>query len=122
MHTWPTSDAVNDNLYGGHNQDIIASQLIAEFFDCTPAVVSTTDVHLDLISVSVYPNPVVDELSIQVDGDLKMVELYSPTGKKVLSNGTPDHAISLGHLPSGIYYLSIETDAGTAAMKKIIKN
>jgi hypothetical protein len=39
---------LNDNLYGGHNQDIIASQLIAEFFECTPAVVSTADVHLDL--------------------------------------------------------------------------
>jgi poly(3-hydroxybutyrate) depolymerase len=121
-HTWPTSDAVNDNLYGGHNQDIIASQLIAEFFECTPSVVSTTDVHLDLNSVSVYPNPVIDELSIEANGDLRRVELYSPTGKKVLSNGAPDYTISLGHLPSGIYFLSIETDAGTAAMKKIIKN
>jgi poly(3-hydroxybutyrate) depolymerase len=120
-HTWPTSDAPRDNLYGGHNQDIIASQLIAEFFECTPAVVSTTDVNLDPGSVSVYPNPVVDELSIQVDGDLKMVELYSPTGKKVLSNVAPDYTISLGHLPSGIYFLSVQTDAGTV-MKKIIKN
>lgn len=121
LHTWPTSDATNDNLYGGHNMDIVASQLIAEFFECTPSVVSTTDVNLDPGSVSVYPNPVVDELSIQVDGDLKMVEIYSPTGKKVLSNVAPDYTISMGHLTSGIYFLSVETDAGTI-MKKIIKN
>jgi polyhydroxybutyrate depolymerase len=120
-HTWPTSDAITDNTYGGHNQDIIASQLIAEFFECTPTVVSTTDVHLDLNSVSVYPNPVIDELSIQVDGDLKRVEIYSPTSEKVLSNGAPDSTISLGHLPSGIYFLSVETDAGKI-MKKIIKS
>jgi hypothetical protein len=120
-HTWPTSDATNDNLYGGHNQDIIASQLIAEFFECTPAVVSTADVNLDSGSVLVYPNPVIDELSIQVNGDLKRVEIYSPTGKKVLSNVAPDYTISLGQLTSGIYFLSVETDAGIA-MKKIIKN
>jgi len=120
MHTWPTSDATLDNMWGGHNQDIIASQLIAEFFECIPTVVSTTDVHLGLNSVSVYPNPVIDELSIQVDGALKRVEIYSPTGKKVLSSITPDYTISLGHLTPGIYFLSVETDADTV-IKKFIK-
>ncbi len=121
FHTWPTSDAVNDNLYGGHNQDIIASQLIAEFFECPPTVVSTTDLQLNPNSVSVYHNPVVDELSIEVNGDLRRVEIYSPTGKKMLSMVAPDYTISLGHLTTGIYFLSLETAAGTV-MKKIIKN
>jgi hypothetical protein len=57
----------------------------------------------------------------EVNGDLKRVEIYSPTGKKVLSNVAPDYTISLGQLTSGIYFLSVETDAGIA-MKKIIKN
>jgi polyhydroxybutyrate depolymerase len=121
-HTWPTSDAVNDNLYGGHNQDIIASQLIAEFFECTPPVVLTTDVNLDAGSVSVYPNPVVNELSIEVNDDLRRVEIFSSTGKNVFASTDPHPTISMRHLPSGIYYLRIETDAGTSAMKKIIKN
>jgi len=121
LHTWPTSDAVNDNLYGGHNQDIIASQLIAEFFECTPTVVSTTAVNLDPGSVSVYPNPFVDELSIEVNGGLRRVEIYSPSGKSVFANREPGPTISLNHLTAGIYFLRIETDAGTV-MKKIIKN
>ena len=118
-HTWPTSDAIWDNLAEGHNMDIVASELIADFFECSTPV-STVNVNVDPGSVSVYPNPVVDELSIEVNGDLRRVEIYSPTGKKVLSTVAPDYTISLGHLTSGIYFLSVETDEG-AIMKKIIK-
>ena len=119
-HTWPTSDAPTDNTYGGHNQDIIASRLIADFFECTPTVVSTTDVK-DPGSLSVYPNPVVDELSIKLNGDLRRVEIFSPTGNNVFASTDPNPTISMRHLPSGLYYFRIETDAGTATMKKIIK-
>jgi len=120
-HTWPTSDAPTDNTYGGHNQDIIASQLIAEFFECTPNVVSTNDVNLDPGSVSIYPNPVVDVLSIEVNGDLRRIEIYSPTGKNVFASTQPDPTISLDQFTPGIYFLRIETEAG-AITKKIIKN
>lgn len=120
FHTWPTSDAWIDNLYGGHNQDIIASQLIAEFFECTSSVVSTAVVNVAPGRVSVYPNPVSDLLSIETRYALEKIEIYNITGRQVYANLQPGFQVSTADMSPGIYFLKIETAAGTD-VKKIIK-
>lgn len=119
-HSWPTSDAIWDNLAEGHNMDIVASELIADFFACSTPV-STVNVSVDPSIVTLYPNPVLDELSIEVNSNLRRVEIYSPMGGKLLSSTAPDPTISLGHLSSGMYFLRIET-ASSSVTKKIMKN
>ena len=120
LHTWPTSNAVNDNMFGGHNRDIIASELIADFFECS-APLSTSKSSFNSTEVSVYPNPFIDHISIETSEYLRKVEVFSLTGQRVFSMNEPNLSIALNDLTSGMYFLSVETDKGTT-VKKIIKN
>jgi polyhydroxybutyrate depolymerase len=119
-HAWPSGNAPFD-LLQGRNLDIVASELIADFFE-NPNFVSTEDIDPSNISslISVYPNPVKDYLAIQYSGIIKGIEIYDLTGKRVCSQQLPDHSISLSGIGSGTYFLKIETDSG-AAFKMIIK-
>lgn len=118
-HSWPTSDAPRDNLYGRHNQDIIASKLIAEFFECS-ATVSISEIELSAPKVSVYPNPFINHISIETSAVAQRVEVYRTTGEKVLSKTATNEPIYLNNLRSGMYLLRIETGEGTI-VKRIIK-
>jgi aminopeptidase N len=71
--------------------------------------------------IAVYPNPVKDELHIQLPSNLivNSVTLFNGIGQKVLENSSSDFSVST--LSSGIYYVKIETSEGTFH-KKIIKN
>ncbi len=117
--TWPTSNAVNDNLFGTSNQDVIGSQLIAEFFECS-GTLSTSETTLDPNSVSLYPNPTADMLTIETSHGLERVEIFNITGEKVLSKVSPRSSIELEGFAPGIYLVKIETDVGTD-LKKVVK-
>jgi polyhydroxybutyrate depolymerase len=118
LHSWPGGNAGFD-IAQSRNMDINASELIASFFE-DQTTVSTSKVNLAPGSVSVYPNPVVGDLSIEATGDLRKVEIYNSTGNNVFSSTNPNSTIALDQLSPGIYFLKIETDAGFD-VKKIIK-
>lgn len=75
----------------------------------------------------VFPNPAENYLTIKFDAanlHMKQIEISDYTGKKLLRE-TPDvnagiFQVQLGHLPQGLYLLTIYTDTGIA-LKKIIK-
>jgi aminopeptidase N len=71
-------------------------------------------------SIMVYPNPVIDELNIQMptDLELKQITVYNSLGQKIATSSTKN--ISLSKFSTGVYALSIETVEGTF-YKKIIK-
>ena len=71
------------------------------------------------IDVLVYPNPMRNFISIQLDEKIKVGKIIDVTGKEIkrfISNKVDTQNIS-----SGIYILKIETESGKIAMKKIIK-
>ena len=72
-------------------------------------------------AITVYPNPVKDELHIQLPSNITInsVSLFNGIGQKVLENSSIDFSVST--LSSGIYYVKIETSEGSFH-KKIIKN
>jgi polyhydroxybutyrate depolymerase len=118
MHAWPGGNAQLD-LFQSRNMDINASELIAEFFDSSTTL-STSEAILDPNSVSVYPNPAKDFLSIETTYNIERVEIFNITGQRVYAGTQPNQPISLSDLNPGIYLLKIETDAGTD-VKKIVK-
>lgn len=120
LHAWPTSNAAWDNMYGGHNQDIIAAELIADFFECSSAV-STSDLSLRSAEVAVYPNPFMDHISIETSNSILQVEVFNVAGQRVFESHTPTALLPLSELVAGMYFLSVQTDKGTI-IKKIIKN
>ena len=80
------------------------------------------DITLDKLSI--YPNPVVDNLQIEFNSvsEIKNVKVYSILGELVL---TPQYKkennqIDVSSLINGIYFLKIETEIGYLT-KKIIK-
>ncbi|MEC4003359.1 M1 family aminopeptidase [Flavobacterium sp. SUN052] len=72
-------------------------------------------------AIAVYPNPVIDELHIQMPSDISIekITVFNNLGQKVIENKALDFSIS--NLSSGVLFVQIETSKGIFH-KKIIKN
>jgi len=68
------------------------------------------------------PNPVIDNLNIENDNQIKNVRIYNQIGQMIFSNKINDNkkTLDLSNLSSGIYSIFIETDT-RIINKKIIK-
>jgi hypothetical protein len=74
-------------------------------------------------SVTIYPNPATDMLSIISPKEIKQIQLISITGK-ILKNIFPNKTqteIDLSGLASGIYFTKIISNDNSIITKKIIK-
>jgi len=73
--------------------------------------------HQNQQGIAIFPNPANDQLSIQLSQGSKLVQftLLDITGKQLLSGHTP--TVSLHHLPSGIYTITIETETGYSNLR-----
>lgn len=75
------------------------------------------------ISVTAYPNPVNDVISIAVPNEVQItqVAVYNITGQEVLTTNQTQN-INVSQLASGTYLLKATSANGTTLTKKIIKN
>ena len=71
-------------------------------------------------SITIYPNPVVDELTIDLNSglELKQAFIYSLSGQLIAQTNKPN--LNLERLNSGFYILIIETNKGIVN-KKLVK-
>lgn len=67
---------------------------------------------------SIYPNPASDFIQIETTEKLKEVNIYSATGQKVLTS--QELKITIQSLSSGVYFVEIKTNGGSA-MHKMVK-
>jgi hypothetical protein len=75
-------------------------------------------------TVSLFPNPVNDVLSIKSESIIKKVAIYAMTGQMVMHKdcGQLSVKLSVGHLPEAIYIVNITTDSGVVNHKiKVIR-
>jgi hypothetical protein len=72
------------------------------------------------VSIKIYPNPVVEVLSIALSDDNKIIsgKIYDLAGKQVFQDNS--NKMHLGHLSNGIYLLMLETTKGNLS-KRIVK-
>ncbi|MDB2587691.1 BspA family leucine-rich repeat surface protein [Flavobacteriaceae bacterium] len=72
-------------------------------------------------AITIYPNPASDYLNISVteDLELKKVVVYNTHGKRLMIS--TQNQINVSNLPSGVYYLSIETDQGSITKSVVRK-
>jgi len=77
------------------------------------------DYEISEISITVYPNPTKDSISIQSKKPIRIANLFDVTGKQVMVVKDPS-TLSLGNLPSGVYILKLQTEFNTV-VKRIIK-
>jgi O-glycosyl hydrolase len=75
------------------------------------------------LDVKVYPNPVVDQVSISSNSHVSKVVLYDILGKEIQQqngNGATSVQLGMSALPKGVYVLNVETEGGGVS-RKIIK-
>ena len=74
--------------------------------------------------LSIYPNPVVNELTINLPSNIKNadVRIVDVTGRTVSNNNVTinNNKLDVSHLAQGVYIVEIKTEKGTTS-KKLIK-
>ena len=62
------------------------------------------------VTISVYPNPAHDYIHVETchGASVQCVEIYSVTGRKVLSS--TEDVINVSALPQGVYFISVFTE------------
>jgi hypothetical protein len=75
--------------------------------------------------VRVYPNPTTGELTItNYELGITNVEIFDIYGRKhhisYLTSQISNHQINIAHLPAGVYFVKITTEAGVT-VKKVVK-
>jgi protein subunit release factor A len=71
------------------------------------------------ISVNVFPNPTSGLITIETNDLIEEIVLMSANGQMITR--TTEKTVDLTNLPSGVYFLNIETDNGVIT-KKILKH
>lgn len=72
----------------------------------------------EVCSLTLSPNPAKDIVRVQSDCDLMSIELYTIDGHCVMRGSQTELYIS--HLPTGIYFVRVQTTSGRIIQKKIL--
>ena len=76
-------------------------------------------------TLSLYPNPVKDMLSLSADlvgrTEVKVFDLQGRTVKHFVTNGLSQMRISVSDLPSGVYFVRVKNETSTAMSKFVVE-
>lgn len=113
----------NDKFYISReavsNQFISLEQKLFEFKDARTASLSTRE--NSRANFSIFPNPVLDEISINFEEKIDRIIIFDTSGKKVFNKNSPQKKIDISILSKGIYFLKIEFFGNKSVLKKMIK-
>jgi polyhydroxybutyrate depolymerase len=120
-HTWPGFP------FGGvgTNLDINASKEIWRFFNkyTLSSLTAINENEALANSLRLYPNPANATLHFNLENETSVNSVVTDVlGKVVLSETTQTNSISVEHLTSGIYVLTVKIQSGAVAKVKFIKD
>lgn len=75
----------------------------------------------DTGSVSIYPNPVGNQLNISSNDTMKAYEIYNLLGKRIIRKVSNAKQIDVSNLESNLYLITVETETGEKKTMKFIK-
>ena len=109
----------NSNIDNTSTQDYF-NGLISGQESFSFETLSTSEIELEEINLSVYPNPSIDMIHVSTNLDVKQLTLYDILGKQVLEvKDTKSFTVS--QLNAGNYILKIVTNKGSLSKKVIIE-
>ncbi|MGM0478825.1 MAG: choice-of-anchor J domain-containing protein [Bacteroidota bacterium] len=76
------------------------------------------------LALSLYPNPVQDELTVETEKDMRDVVIYSALGRRVANKNEINQrtvTIELRKLPKGVYNVEIQLMNGSVVRRKVVK-
>lgn len=134
-------DATNKNVTWSSNNEAIATVtdgLVVAVAAGTASITVTTEdggitdecivnvesVNIDLVSergLNIYPNPVIDFITIDSEAIVEHLFVYNNTGKLILQTQPASNRISMAEVPSGIYFIRIVTEKEDVVMKIVKK-
>lgn len=105
------------DIYFDYNYPVTTNDAITLF----EATMSTQDPVLDA-RISVYPNPVQDQLTVKAEETISSIEWYDVAGRLLRIHLVNDSEVTLdlSKQATGVYFMKIYTEEG-ANVKKIIK-
>jgi pectate lyase len=74
--------------------------------------ITSTGVEINATAIQVYPNPVVNMLTISAGSEIQRIDIYSLTGVLVNTVTSQFNAIDVSHLRSGHYLIQVLTEEG----------
>jgi hypothetical protein len=75
-------------------------------------------------AINIFPNPVINEFSINYTGQIEKLTVLTVTGKELLninSNNIVNGKIDVSNLPQGVYILSLNFKNGDRTSQKMLK-
>lgn len=105
----------NANIYFDYNFPITTNT-----YTTTVAALNSKDFKFETY-FNLYPNPVIDTLSIQTKEDLEInsIEIYNQLGQIILAVTNFVNKVDVADLESGTYYLKVNTKKGNTCTKFI---
>jgi hypothetical protein len=82
------------------------------------SMLSNQDLAKNNLKATIYPNPTSDNFTIEMDSNIKSVEIYSLQGQKVLTSKLKD--VDVSNLSKGIYLVQIEDENNNISTQKLI--
>ena len=116
------------NVHTADNPNGEVRGQIDNMWDCPSVSTGVEDLAFNTSSVSVYPNPVDDVVSIEIQDvktstiDIQVIDvLGTVVQKSIYSSGTSIHRIDLASLSHGIYFIQMNAGS-TQWTERIVKN
>ena len=72
------------------------------------------------MAIKITPNPASNQLFINASQPLERIEIYSVTGKFIMTETDLSNAVEISSFPSGLYFIKIRS-SGSTLTKKFIK-
>jgi len=72
--------------------------------------------------ITIFPNPVIDNINVKSTNEIHVIEVYDITSKLVYSSGnikTKEHTIDLSKIKTGEYFITITGEWGKSTQKLI---
>lgn len=91
----------------------------AEIASLHSNLLSTSNFNTNNLKFSLYPNPANDIVSIDLETEIKSIEIYSLQGQKVLSS--KEKHLNISNLSNGIYLVKVEAIDGAISTQKFLK-
>ncbi|GEM_PF-3304754 len=117
--TWPTLSVFNQQaiLVWQDGRDATKSQIYAQNYILDTESLQTSNSPIGLFQV--YPNPVISEINIKTNENIKTSAVYDLSGKMVLTSKVK--TIDVRTLKPGVYILKTTFENGKSATSKLIK-
>lgn len=118
----------NTNFFLGGNNDISVDDLKIYSRVLTPteitnlytnnSLLSSENFNIQNLKATIYPNPTSDNFTIEMENEVKAVEIYSIQGQKVMNSTSKN--IDVSNLSKGMYLVRIEDSKNAIATQKLV--